>query len=194
MKRPALPHPARVADDLVAVDLVDEDHRGAVPAERPQEHGLPGALHQRPQRRPRDLGQPAPGRPPQAELDGPAAEAVLAPRPLLEVAAGGQGAQQREQAALGRDEPRAQLAQGEAIARRDHQLQDVHDPARRAVGSRRARVRERGGAHRRAAGTSKPKKRAAFSPSTLARAGSERWPIVRSIASAECGHVPSWCG
>ena len=42
--------------------------------------------------------------------------------------------------------------------------------------------------------TSKPNSRAAFSPSTLARPASERWPIVRSIASAECGQVPSWCG
>src|ERR1700730_14871961 len=147
-----------------------------------------------PQRGPGDLGQPAPGRLPQAQLDGPAAQTILAPRPLLEVPAGGQGTEQREQAALGRDEPRAQLAQGQAVARGDHQLQDVHHPARRAVGTRRACVRERGGAHRRAAGTSKPKKRAAFSPSTLARAGSERWPIVRSMASAECGHVPSWWG
>src|SRR5262249_60515235 len=45
-------------------------------------------------------------------------------------------------------------------------------------------------AHR-PAGTSKPKKRAAFRPRMFARAATERWPIVRSIASAECGHVPS---
>src|SRR4029079_14899556 len=41
------------------------------------------------------------------------------------------------------------------------------------------------------AGTSMPRKRAAFSPRTLARAPSERPPMVRSIASAECGQVPS---
>ena len=28
----------------------------------------------------------------------------------------------------------------------------------------------------------------------LARAWSERWPICRSIDSAECGQEPSWCG
>ena len=44
------------------------------------------------------------------------------------------------------------------------------------------------------AGTSRPRKRAQFRPSTLARAPSESCPIVRSIASAECGQVPSWCG
>src|SRR5438132_967107 len=42
--------------------------------------------------------------------------------------------------------------------------------------------------------TVNPNSRAAFKPSTLARPASERWPMVRSIASAEWGHVPSWCG
>ena len=198
MQRAAVPDPARVADHLVAVDLVHEDHRHAVPAECPQEHGLSGALHQRAQRGPRDLGQPARGRPAQAELERPAAETILAARSLLEVLARGQGAEQRKQAALGGQELRAQLAQGQAVAGGHHELEDVHHPAggavapRRAVGS--ARLRERGGTHRRAAGTSNLKKRAALSPSTLARALSLRPPMVRSIASAECGHVPSWCG
>ena len=44
------------------------------------------------------------------------------------------------------------------------------------------------------AGTENPKKRAALSPSTFARCASLRRDIVRSMASAEWGHVPSWCG
>src|SRR5262249_7390665 len=35
---------------------------------------------------------------------------------------------------------------------------------------------------------------AALSPRILARESSERWPIVRSMACAEWGHEPSWCG
>jgi hypothetical protein len=42
--------------------------------------------------------------------------------------------------------------------------------------------------------TSKPNSLAAFRPSTLARCPSERPPMVRSIAAAECGQLPSWCG
>ena len=44
------------------------------------------------------------------------------------------------------------------------------------------------------AGTSKPKMRAPLRPRILARSSSSRSPIERSIAAAECGQEPSWCG
>ena len=44
------------------------------------------------------------------------------------------------------------------------------------------------------AGTVRRKNRAAFSPRIFARCASFSIGMVRSIASAECGQVPSWCG
>ena len=43
-------------------------------------------------------------------------------------------------------------------------------------------------------GTCRSKIRAALSPRILARESSDRSPIIRSMASDECGHEPSWCG
>ncbi len=176
MERPPIAHPRGVADDLLALDLVHEDHRGAVAAEGPEEDGLPGALHQRPQRGPRDLRPRAVGGRAHSLLERLRAEPVLAELPLLEIAPGGQGAQQREQAALRRLELRAQLAQGQPLAGADNEFEDVHHAPGRAMGAggRAVTLADRAGGHARPAGTSKPKKRAALSPSTLARAVSDR--------------------
>ena len=114
------------------------------------------------------------------------AEPVFAERALLEIAPGGQGAQQRKQAALRGLELRAQLAQGQPVTGPDDQFEDVHHAPSRAVGAggRAVTLADRAGGHASPdpAGTSKPKKRAALSPSTLARAVSDKWPMVRSMA------------
>ena len=204
MERSAVTDPRGVTDDLLALDLVREDHRPAVAGKRAEEDGLARAPHQLAQRGPGDLGQAAVRRGAEPQLERAAAQAVLAEAPLLEIAARGERAEQREQAALGRLELGRQLAEGQPVEAGHHQLEDVHHAAGRPVrpggsrltpGGSRPRpaepLRDRGRTHRGSAGTSKPKKRAALSPSTLARAGSERWPMVRSIASAEWGQVPS---
>ena len=191
VQRAAVADPGGVPDDLLALDLVDVHDGQAVTGQRAEEDRLAGATHQLDKGGPGHLGQIAASRRRAAELEDAQAEAIVAVATLREVAPRGERAQQGKQAALGRLQLRAHLVQGQPFAAGRDQLENVDDPVGRWVRAPMGPWEARRGFH---PFTSKPNRRAALRPRTLARAPSDSWPMVRSMASAECGHVPSWCG
>ena len=81
VQRAAVADPGGVADDLLALDLVDVHDRQAVAGQRAEEDGLAGATHQLDERGPGDLGQIAAGRRHAAELEDAQAEAIVTVAP-----------------------------------------------------------------------------------------------------------------
>ena len=96
VQRAAVADPGGVPDDLLALDLVDVHDGQAVTGQRAEEDRLAGATHQLDEGGPGHLGQIAASRRRAAELEDAQAEAIVAVAALREVAARGEGAQQRE--------------------------------------------------------------------------------------------------
>jgi hypothetical protein len=88
VNRAALPDVDGVADQLFALDDVDEDDGAGVTGDGGEERGVPGAAHERFQRGPCGFDELAPSVGSGGQLDGAGAEAVLAGPALLQIPAG----------------------------------------------------------------------------------------------------------
>ena len=128
MQRTAVADPGGVADDLLALDLVDVHDGRPSPASVPRKTGLAGAAHQLDEGGPGHLGQVAARRGGTAELEDAQAEAIVAVATLREVAPRGDARGAGQQAALGRLQLRAHLVQGQPFTAGRDQLEDVDDP------------------------------------------------------------------
>ena len=122
-----------VADELLGLDHVDEDDGGRIGGERGEERRLAAPPHQRVQRRPRRLHEIAVAARAHRQLERARPESILAPPSLLEIAAGGERPQQRQQAALRRFDADTQILEGQALATGRRQFEDVDDAIGRAV-------------------------------------------------------------